>query len=71
MNNRQLFLNHIAQVSPKPMDLEVERAQGVYIYDANGKAYLDFISGISVRNVGHCHPNVVKAIKDQSEKYMH
>lgn len=71
MNNRQLFLNHIAQVSPKPMDIEIGRAQGVYIYDTNGKAYLDFISGISVSNVGHCHPNVVKAIKEQSEKYMH
>ena len=70
-SNRQLFLNHIAQVSPKPMDIEVERAQGVYIYDTNGKAYLDFISGISVSNVGHCHPNVVKAIKEQAEKYMH
>lgn len=71
LSNRQLFLNHVAQVSPKPMDLEIERAQGVYIYDTKGKAYLDFISGISVSNVGHCHPNVVKAIKEQSEKYMH
>lgn len=64
-------MNHVAQVSPKPMDLEIVKANGVYLYDVAGKAYLDFISGISVSNVGHCHPNVVKAIQQQSETYMH
>ncbi len=71
ISNRQLFLNHVAQVSPKPMDLEIVKAKGVYLYDADGKSYIDFISGISVSNVGHCHPNVVKAIQQQSETYMH
>jgi acetylornithine/N-succinyldiaminopimelate aminotransferase len=71
ISNRQLFLNHVAQVSPKPMDLEIVKAQGVYLYDAAGKSYIDFISGISVSNVGHCHPNVVKAIQQQAETYMH
>ena len=70
-SNRQLFLNHIAQVSPKPMDLEIVRAKGIYLYDINEKSYIDFISGISVSNVGHCHPNVVKAIQHQAETYMH
>ena len=69
--NRQLFLNHIAQVSPKPMDLEIVKAKGIYLYDVNGKSYIDFISGISVSNIGHCHPNVVKAIQLQAETYMH
>lgn len=71
ISNRQLFLNHIAQVSPKPMELEIKRAKGIYLYDVNEKPYIDFISGISVSNVGHCHPNVVKAIQEQAEKYMH
>ncbi len=71
ISNRQLFLNHVAQVSPKPMDLEIVKANGVYLYDAEGKSYIDFISGISVSNVGHCHPNVVKAIQQQAETYMH
>ncbi len=71
ISNRQLFLNHVAQVSPKPMDLEIVKAQGVYLYDVTGKSYIDFISGISVSNVGHCHPNVVKAIQQQAETYMH
>jgi acetylornithine/succinyldiaminopimelate/putrescine aminotransferase len=71
ISNRQLFLNHVAQVSPKPMDLEIVKAQGVYLYDSDDKSYLDFISGISVSNVGHCHPAVVKAIQQQAETYMH
>lgn len=71
ISNRQLFLNHVAQVSPKPMDLEIVKAKGVHLFDASGKSYIDFISGISVSNVGHCHPNVVKAIQLQSETYMH
>lgn len=70
-SNRQLFLNHVAQVSPTPMDLEIVKAEGVYLHDIQGKAYIDFISGISVSNVGHCHPNVVKAIQRQAETYMH
>lgn len=71
ISNRQLFLNHVAKTSPKPMDLEIVKATGVYLYDAHQKPYLDFISGISVSNVGHCHPNVVKAIQQQAETYMH
>lgn len=71
ISNRQLFLNHIAQVSPNPMDLEIVKAKGVHLFDAKGKSYIDFISGISVSNVGHCHPNVVKAIQHQAETYMH
>lgn len=71
ISNRQLFLNHVAKTSPKPMDLEIVKATGVYLYDAHNKSYLDFISGISVSNVGHCHPNVVKAIQQQAETYMH
>lgn len=53
------------------MDLEIVKAQGIYLYDVTGKSYIDFISGISVSNVGHCHPNVVKAIQQQAETYMH
>lgn len=53
------------------MDLEIVKAAGVHLYDAQGKSYIDFISGISVSNVGHCHPNVVKAIQLQAETYMH
>ena len=60
-----------AQTSPFPFGLEVEKAEGVYIYDRFGKKYLDFISGVSVSNIGHCHPKVVTAVQNQVEKYMH
>lgn len=74
MNQRELFLRHVAQTSPEPLlgiDLDIDRAEGCYLYDVKGKKYLDLISGISVSSIGHCHPNVVKAIREQSEKFMH
>lgn len=71
ISQRQLFHTYVAQTSPEPMDLHIEKAEGLYLIDENGKRYLDLISGISVSNVGHCHPKVVKAIQEQSEKFMH
>ncbi|MFA6151525.1 MAG: aspartate aminotransferase family protein [Chitinophagaceae bacterium] len=71
MNIRQLFQNHLAQTSPEPVALHIASAQGNYLTDINGKQYLDLIGGISVCNVGHCHPTVVNAIKKQADEYLH
>ena len=71
ISNRQLFLSHVAQTSPSPLLLEIERAEGVYLYDINGKHYIDLIAGISVSNIGHCHPAVVQAVQEQAAKFMH
>jgi acetylornithine/N-succinyldiaminopimelate aminotransferase len=71
MDTRSLFLRHVAQTSPVPLGLEIVRAEGVYLYDAAGKEYLDLIGGISVCNIGHRHPRVVEAIKDQADRYLH
>jgi acetylornithine/N-succinyldiaminopimelate aminotransferase len=74
MNQRELFLKHVAQTSDAPflgIDMNVVKAEGSILTDANGKEYIDLISGISVSSVGHCHPKVVEAIKVQSEKFMH
>lgn len=71
MNQRQLFLHHVGQTSPQPLCLNIVRAQGNRLYDAEGKSYLDLIAGISVCNIGHTHPNVVKAIQDQAARYTH
>ena len=71
MNNRELFLRHVAQTSPEPMALEIVRAEGNYLYGADGRAFIDLIGGISVCNIGHGHPAVVAAIKDQAERYLH
>jgi 4-aminobutyrate aminotransferase-like enzyme len=71
ITQRELFLKNVAQTSDFPLALEIERAEGVYLYDKEGKSYMDLISGIGVSNVGHRHPKVVEAIKDQVDKYMH
>lgn len=70
MTNRQLFLQNIAQTSDFPLALEIEKAEGIYIYSSD-KKYIDLISGIAVSNVGHRHPKVVEAIKNQVDKYLH
>ena len=71
MNQRELFLQHIAQTSPAPLALEMVKAEACTIWDVQGKPYLDLISGISVCNMGHRHPKVVEAIKNQADKYLH
>ncbi len=71
INNRQLFFQHLAQTSDKPIGIEVASANGVYIHDIDGKSFMDMIAGFSVCNIGHSHPAVIKAIQEQVEKYMH
>ncbi|WP_299456967.1 aspartate aminotransferase family protein [uncultured Microscilla sp.] len=71
MSQRQLFLNHLAQTTDFPLMLEIASASGIYMYTTDGQAIIDLISGIGVSNVGHCHPNVVNAVKKQAETYMH
>jgi acetylornithine/N-succinyldiaminopimelate aminotransferase len=71
ISNRQLFLRHVAQTSDSSLTFEIERAQGIYFYDASGKAYIDLVSGVSVSALGHGHPAVVEAVKQQVDRYMH
>jgi acetylornithine/N-succinyldiaminopimelate aminotransferase len=68
---RQLFLANNAQTTNFPLLLEFERAEGIYMYNSEGKAYVDLISGIGVSNLGHSNPYVINAIKQQLDKYMH
>lgn len=71
MNQRQLFLNHVGQTSEAPLAIHMVRAQGSRLWDADDKEYIDWIAGIGVCNVGHCHPAVVEAIREQSARYLH
>jgi acetylornithine/succinyldiaminopimelate/putrescine aminotransferase len=71
ITNRQLFFQHLAQTSDKPIGIEVASANGIYIHDTNGNSFIDLIAGFSVCNIGHSHPAVIKAIQEQVEKYMH
>lgn len=65
------FLKYQAQTSPYPLGMEISHAKGSYIYDTNGNAHLDFVAGVSACTLGHCHQEVVNAIQEQVEKYMH
>lgn len=69
--HRQLFLQHLAQTTDFPLMIEIERAEGIYMYAPDGKRYADLISGIGVSNVGHRHPDVIEAIQGQLDKYLH
>ena len=68
---RKQFLRHVAQTSPAPQLIEVERAEGVFFYTPEGKPYYDLISGVSVSNVGHANRAVVEAVQRQAAEYMH
>jgi acetylornithine aminotransferase len=65
------FFKYQAQTTPHPLAIEVSHAKGSYIYDTNGKAYLDFVAGVSACSLGHCHPKVVAATKAQLDSYLH
>lgn len=65
------FLKYQAQTSPYPLGMEVSHAVGSYIYDTNNKKYLDFVAGVSACTLGHQHPRVNNAIKNQLDKYSH
>jgi acetylornithine/N-succinyldiaminopimelate aminotransferase len=71
MNQRELFLRHVAQTSTAPLALEITKAEGAVLRDVNGKEYIDLIGGISVANTGHRHPKVIDAIHRQLDSYMH
>lgn len=71
ITHRQLFFDHLAQTSHFPLAIEIEKAEGCFMYGPAGERYYDLISGIGVSNVGHRHPEVVKAIKDQADRYLH
>ena len=71
MDQRKIFLQHVAQTSSAPLALEIVHAEGTRLRDVDGKEYIDLIAGISVANTGHRHPKVIKAIKKQLDQYLH
>jgi acetylornithine/succinyldiaminopimelate/putrescine aminotransferase len=71
MTEREMFFRYLGQTSPAPMALDIVKAEGIYLYDRTGKEYIDLVSGFSVSNIGHRHPAVIDAIKDQLERYLY
>jgi len=65
------FHTHLGQTSPYPLGIEIERAEGIYIYDKQGNAYADLISGIAVSSLGHGHPKILRAIHAQVDRHLH
>jgi len=71
ISNRQLFLRHVAQTSESSLQFEIDRAEGINFYDRKGRPYIDLVSGVSVSALGHGHPRVIEAVKNQADRYMH
>ncbi len=71
LTDRELFYRHLAIPAEVPDAIEIVKAEGIYVYDDMGNRYVDLVSGVSVSNVGHLHPEVVDAVRNQITKYMH
>ena len=71
ISNRELFLNYLGQTSESPYLVEIEKAEGIYLFGTTGEKYIDLISGVSVSSLGHNNPIVKQAIIDQVEKHLH
>ena len=71
MNRENSFLKHQGQTNQSPYLIDIEKAEGIYIYDKNGKPFMDMIAGVAVNNIGHCHPDVTTAMKRQIDKHLH
>lgn len=71
MTQRELFFKHLGLPSANPSALHIKKAEGIYLYDDTGRQIIDLCAGVSVSNIGHQHPKVIKAVKEQVEQYMH
>ncbi len=68
---KEFFLRYLGQTSPEPLLIQVERAEGVFLYGPAGERYLDLVSGVSVSNTGHANPRIIDAVRRQAEAYLH
>jgi len=71
MSNREIFYRNLGLPSSEPLGIEIERGDGIWLYASDGSKYADLVSGVSVSNVGHCHPHVINAVVNQANHYMH
>jgi acetylornithine/succinyldiaminopimelate/putrescine aminotransferase len=71
LSERELFFKYLGLPSANPLGLEIKSAEGIYMYGRDGKKYIDLVAGVAVSNVGHRHPKVIQAIKDQLDRHLH
>ena len=70
-DHKKKFLDSLAQTNETPYLIHADKAEGIYIWDKKGKRYTDMIAGVAVNNIGHRHPKIVQAIKNQVDQYLH
>ncbi len=71
MSRDSEFIQKLGQTNQSPYLIDVDRADGIYIYDKANKAYMDMIAGVAVSNIGHNHPKIIQALKNQIDKHLH
>ena len=71
MSNKNDFLKYQAQISKTPLLINVKKATGSYVYDDNNKRYIDLVAGVSSCTLGHSHPSINKAVKEQLDLHTH
>lgn len=71
MSRDSEFIQKLGQTNQSPYLIDVDRAEGIYIYDKANKAYMDMIAGVAVSNIGHNHPKITQALKNQIDKHLH
>jgi acetylornithine/succinyldiaminopimelate/putrescine aminotransferase len=71
LSQRQMFFEYLGLPSAQPLGIEILSARGIYLYGPGGKNYIDLVSGVSVSNLGHQHPEIIRAVKEQTDQYMH
>lgn len=69
--SHEVFLKNIAQTTRSPFLIDIDRAEGIYLYSPSGESYMDLISGVAVSNIGHRHPHVIQSIEEQLKKHLH
>ena len=71
MNAKELFLEHQSQITENPIGIEISHAKGIYIFDKEGKKYIDLVAGVSACTLGHSNKKILQSIKEQLSKYTH
>jgi acetylornithine/succinyldiaminopimelate/putrescine aminotransferase len=71
LSDRQLFFEYLGLPSFQPLGIEISSARGIYMFGPDGKEYIDLVSGVAVSNLGHQHPEIISAVREQAEKFMH
>ncbi len=71
MNAKEIFFKHQSQITENPICLEISHAKGIYIFDKQGKKYIDLVAGVSACTLGHSNKQIIQSVSKQLSKYTH